>query len=134
MTARKTVAVRALRLAVIAILLGACSVSGSPAPNPYAPRGSASPATSAAATIAGLPGSPVEGIVTAVDTEGLDKVTGFTLRTAGGASWEFEIRGLENATEFPPAHLVEHKATADPIRVHFHLDGLVLVADRIIDG
>ena len=114
---------------LVAMLAVACSGGGSPAPNPYAPRGSATPA----AATPTLPASPVEGIVTVVDSEGLDKVSGFTIRTTAGASWEFEIRDLQNASEFPPAHLVEHKASASPVRVEFHLDGSVLVADRIED-
>lgn len=119
----------ALLAALIATVMVACAGGGSPAPNPYAPRGSATPSASPT-----IPESPVEGIVTTVDTEGLDKVTSFTIRTTEGASWEFEIRELLNAAEFPPAHLVEHKASAAPVRVEFHLDGVVLVADRIEDA
>lgn len=114
-------------LAAAALTLVTCTGGGSPAPNPYAPRGTSTPA-------AGIPSSPIEGVVTGVRTEGLDQVHGFTLRTADGASWEFEIVGLQNATEFPPAHLVEHKATADAIRVWFHAEGSALIADRIVDG
>jgi len=121
---------RAVWPALIVSLLVACSGGGAPAPNPYAPRGSATPGTS----IPGVPESPVEGIVTVVDTEGLDKVTSFTIRTAEGSSWAFEIRTLENGSEFPPVHLVEHKASATPVRVEFHLDGTILVADRIEDA
>lgn len=110
-------------------LLAACGGGGSPAPNPYAPR-----TATAVSTIPAIPASPVEGVVTAVTTEGLDKITSFTIRTTDGASWEFVIRTLENAAEFPPAHLVEHKATAAAIRVAFHLDGSALVADRIDDA
>lgn len=120
----------ALRLALIAGLVAACSGGGSPAPNPYVPRGSATPG----ASVSGLPTSPVQGIVTVVDTEGLDQVTSFTIRTIDGSSWQFEIRTLENAAEFPPAHLVEHKASATPVRVDFHLEGSILVADRIEDA
>jgi len=122
--------VRALLAALLATVIVACSGGGSPAPNPYAPRGSATPS----AALPTIPGSPVEGIVTVVDTEGLDKVMSFTIRTTEGASWEFEIRELLNASEFPPAHLVEHKASAAPVRVEFHLDGSILVADRIEDA
>lgn len=119
----------AIGLALLAGFVAACSGGGSPAPNPYAPRGTATPGASTAE----IPTSPVQGIVIVVDTEGLDKVTSFTIRTTEGSSWEFEIRTLENASEFPPAHLVEHKASATPVRVEFHLDGSVLVADRIED-
>ncbi len=134
--ARRPSRTPAVILAVLAALVAAVALSGcsggeSPAPNPYASRATGVPT---AAPTPALPGSPVEGVVTVVDTEGLDKVTGFTIRTAGGAQWQFEIRALENVTEFPPAHLVEHKASADPVRVFFHLDGWVLVADRIVDG
>lgn len=117
-------------VAALAVVTAACAGGGSPAPNPYAPGRSATPG----AASPGIPASPVEGIVTIVDTEGLDKVTSFTIRTTDGSSWGFEIRELLNASEFPPAHLVEHKASATPVRVEFHLDGSVLVADRIEDA
>ncbi len=130
---RPGIRVRVATLATAALVVAAGCGPGGPAQNPYAPRTAApTPAPTPAAT-ATIPGSPVEGVVTVVDTEGLDRVRSFTIRTDTGASWEFEIRSLQNAAEFPPAHLVEHKATADPVRVHFHLDGSVLVADRIED-
>ncbi len=119
---------RTVAIAIALVALAACNASGSPAPNPYAPGGAKSPTTGA------VPGSPIEGIVTEVDTQGVDKIRGFTIRTSDGASWTFEIRALENAAEFPPAHLVEHKATVTPVRVAFHAEGSTLVADRIEDA
>jgi len=118
-----------IALALTALVaLAACNAGGGPAPNPYAPGAAESP------TPTSIPGSPIEGIVIDVDTEGVDKVRGFRIRTTDGVSWTFEIRALENATEFPPAHLVEHKATVTPVRVTFHGEGSTLIADRIEDA
>jgi len=66
-----------------------------------------------------LPASPVEGIVTDVTSTGLGQVERFNLRLADGTTIVLHVGVLENATEFPPAHLAEHQATSSPIRAWF---------------
>jgi hypothetical protein len=74
------------------------------------------------------PSSPVEGVVVDVETEGLSDVRGFTLRTGDGAELVFAIGRLENPDEVAPAHLVEHLASSEPVRVFFREeDGGLLV-------
>ena len=51
-----------------------------------------------------------------------------------GASVEFEIGDLENGAEFPPGHLVEHQATAQPVRVWYRTEGDAKVAVRLEDA
>jgi hypothetical protein len=78
--------------------------------------------------------SPVEGIVVDVDSAGLDDVNAFTIRMDGGRQVTIVMGLLENATEFPPAHLGEHLASGDPVRVWFRAEGDDLVAYRIEDA
>jgi len=74
------------------------------------------------------PTSPVEGVVTKVDSTGLNEVASFDLRTANGTTYTFEIGDLENPVEFPPGHLREHMATSSLVRVFFDVvDGRRLV-------
>jgi hypothetical protein len=40
---------------------------------------------------------------------------------------------LENGAAFPPGHLAEHQATAEPVRVSFRLEDGARVAYRIDD-
>ncbi len=77
--------------------------------------------------------SPVEGVVTAVDSAGLADVRGFTLRTADGRTLSFEIGRLENGAEFPPGHLSEHIGGL-PVRVFFRNEGGRPVAYRLEDA
>lgn len=83
-------------------------------------------------------GSPettiVEGVVVAIDSAGLDDVRGFTLRTAAGETFEFLLGELENAAEFPPAHLAVHQVEAYPVRVWFRMEGAERYAVRLEDG
>ncbi len=74
------------------------------------------------------------GVIVALDSEGLGSVRGFTLRRAGGELIEFLLDELENGTTFPPGHLAEHQATADPVRVWYRVDGDRLHAIRIDDA
>jgi hypothetical protein len=79
--------------------------------------------------------SPVTGVLTHIDSQGLSKVTAFTLRTADGRETRFQIGILENGDQFPPGHLAEHMANASPVRVWFRDDGAGnLVAYRLEDG
>jgi hypothetical protein len=81
-----------------------------------------------------VPASPVEGVVTAVDSRGLAQVRGFSIRTDAGRTLEFRIDGLENPSEFPPAHLAEHRTTSEPVRVYFRVRGGDLIAYRLEDA
>ncbi len=132
-------------LAAVAILLAGCASSSTPSAAPASAPGATlpSPADSAAPTAsdatgspaaAPVPGSPVAGIVVAVDSAGLGQVKGFTLRTNVGDATVFTFGTLENADEFPPGHLKEHQATAAPILVFFRVEGDQLVVYRIEDA
>ncbi len=74
------------------------------------------------------------GVIVGVRSEGLDRVLGFDLRMADGATVAFVIGDLENGDTFPPGHLVEHQATGQPVRVSFVTDGAARVAIRIEDA
>src|SRR6188508_792695 len=85
------------------------------------------------------PGAPanataVDGVIVAVRSEGLDRVNGFDLRTIGQGTLAFTIGDLENGAEFPPGHLVEHQATAQPVRVWYRTEGADRVAVRLEDA
>ena len=69
-------------------------------------------------------GSPtVDGIVVGVDSQGLGAVKGFRLRTADGRTLAFDLSADRNGTQFPPGHLTEHLATAQPVRVWYEGSG-----------
>lgn len=68
------------------------------------------------------PASPVVGVVVAVDSSGLGRVGGFTIRVADGSTVDFELGALENPAEFPPSHITEHMASSQPVRVFFRQD------------
>ena len=76
----------------------------------------------------------VQGVVVAVDGSGLADVRGFTLRRIGGETLEFRIGELENGNEFPPGHLAEHQATAQPVTVYYRMEGDELFAVRLEDA
>jgi hypothetical protein len=109
-----------------AIVLAGCGSTGTPRPtlDPSLVGPSVLPALT----------SPVEGVVVAVDSAGLDKVSGFTVRLADGTEVPFTIGTLENGVEFPPGHLTEHVVSAEPVRVLFRPEGGALVVYRIEDA
>ena len=76
----------------------------------------------------------VVGVIVHVESTGIDAVSAITLRTGDGATLDFTIGQLENGAEFPPGHLVEHQATAAPVRVWYRMEGDVRVAVRIEDA
>jgi hypothetical protein len=78
--------------------------------------------------------SSVIGVVVGVQSEGLDRVRGFTVRTQDAATVAFTVGDLENGAAFPPGHLVEHQATAQPVRVWYVVDGRTNMAIRIEDA
>lgn len=75
--------------------------------------------------------SEVVGVIVGVDAAGLGDVRGFTLRTGDGTILAFGPDRLQNGTEFPPGHLAEHQATAQPVRVRYVEDAGTLPALRI---
>jgi hypothetical protein len=74
------------------------------------------------------------GVIVGVESEGLDQVTGFRLRTTDEGTLEFRIGVLENGAQFPPGHLVEHQASALPVRVWFRTEAGDRVAVRLEDA
>ena len=74
------------------------------------------------------------GVIVRVESGGLDKVTGFDLRTSDQETVSFVIGDLENGAEFPPGHLVEHQATAQPVRIWYRTEGGERVAVRLEDA
>ena len=78
--------------------------------------------------------SSVVGVIVRVESEGLDRVRGFTLRTDDGTSIAFTLGALENGALFPPGHLAEHQATAEHVRVSYRTEGQLKVAIRIDDA
>lgn len=124
MTLARPVAMTGLVALLLAFALAGC---GGPASQPSATPAAAIPSDAASAdpTAADpgadvLPASPVVGIVVAIETAALGEVAAFTLRLPGGELVDFRIEEpLENAAEFPLAHLGEHRAVAAPVRVFF---------------
>ena len=74
------------------------------------------------------------GVIVGVQATSLTDVQGFTLRTTDGDSVQFAIGDLENGSQFPPGHLVEHQSTAQPIRVWYRTEDGVKVAIRLEDA
>jgi hypothetical protein len=64
--------------------------------------------------------------VVSIDSVGMGRVDGFTLRTSDGRIIDFDTRETRfDATRFPPGHLQEHRALAEPVRVTYQLrDGV----------
>lgn len=109
---------------VLAACAGAASTS-SPVELTFAP---ASPAGSDASASQEIPGSPIVGVVTSIDSAGLDKVRGFTIQAVNGSTFTFVIGTLDNGADFPPGHLAEHMAAAAPVLVFFKVvDGKFVV-------
>ncbi len=76
----------------------------------------------------------ITGVVVGVEGEGLADIRAFQLRVDGGEILEFQLRALENGAEFPPGHLAEHQATAEPVRVFYVEDGEDRLAIKIEDA
>jgi len=80
------------------------------------------------------PRSPVAGVITSIDSQGVDKVKGFTLRTRSEVDLTFVIGQLDNGIEFPPGHLAEHQASLEPVLVYFKAEGGKLVVYHLEDA
>jgi hypothetical protein len=122
---------------VVAVMVASCA--GGPSPSASTAGSAGSPAATApssadAASSASVPASPVVGVVIKVDSAGLDKVSGFRLRTNDGQTLALSIGVLENGAEFPPGHLAEHLATAQPVKVWFRDQDGALLVYRIEDA
>ena len=88
-----------------------------------------------AATALGGPGRRVEtGVVIAVEATSLSSVQSFTIRTQDGRTVEFRVGTIENAAQFAPSHLAEHKVTLVPIRVTYVDEAGGPVAVRLEDA
>jgi hypothetical protein len=74
------------------------------------------------------------GLVIAVDSSGLTDVRGFTIRTDDGRTVVFRIGALENGAQFPPGHLLEHRATGVKVVVTYRQGNGELVAIRLEDA
>ena len=74
------------------------------------------------------------GVIVGVRSEGLDRVSGFDLRTTDQGTLAFVLGDLDNGAEFPPGHLVEHQATAQPVRVWYRTEDGIRVAVRLEDA
>jgi hypothetical protein len=109
---------------IAAVVLAACG-------QPLATStGSATPA----GTLLALPPSPVVGVIIAVDASSISDVRGFTILTTDGRRIALTLGTLENPTDFPPGHLMEHQATSEPVRVYFRLENGVPVVYRLEDA
>jgi hypothetical protein len=84
-------------------------------------------------TFGGAPRQTETGLVTAVDSAGLADVRGFTIRTDDGRTISFRIGVLENGAQFPPGHLLEHRATGARIVVTYRSEGSDRYAVRLDD-
>lgn len=80
------------------------------------------------------PVSPVVGVVIAVDSVSLGKVSSFVLRFADASTLTLTMGPLENPTEFSPSHLTEHMASSEPVRAFFRLDAGIPVVYRLEDA
>lgn len=81
------------------------------------------------------PLSPVVGAVVDIRGSGVLTVDSFRLRTQSQQELDFRVGTVDLASGgFPPAHLREHQATGQLVKVTFHREGGVLVATRLEDG
>lgn len=145
---RPGAAIRGLLIATsLAALVAACSTApstslgstpGAGATTSLAPGADGTPQASSAASASADAGanlqSPVTGLVLHVDVAGLGRVTGFRLLVPGGQQVDFTMGTQENTAEFPAAHLSEHMASGDPVRVYFRRQGSQLVVYRLEDA
>jgi hypothetical protein len=76
----------------------------------------------------------VVGIVTRVEGTGPAAVTRFIVRTDAGDFMTFDIGDHPLAPSFPAAHLHEHQASAQPVRVSYVQEGSRLVVVALADA
>jgi hypothetical protein len=128
-------------LAAILLLVAGCS-SPTGSGSTVAPSASAAEPSPASSDSGGpsdsapivVAASPIAGIVVAVDSAGPDQVKGFTLRTNNGDTLVFTLGTLDNADEFPPAHLKDHQTSGEPVFVFFRDENGQLIVYHIEDA
>lgn len=78
----------------------------------------------------------VSGLVTRIDTLGVGRVQGFTLRTTDGTTLDFVFDGGTDlsAGGWPPDHLQEHLALAEGVAVEYRTDRGRRIAIRLGDA
>jgi hypothetical protein len=75
------------------------------------------------------------GLVLRVDSPSLGRVDGFSLRTDDGRVVEFDTRSLRfDQGGFPAAHLSEHQASAERVRVTYRVSDGRNVVVRLADA
>jgi len=74
------------------------------------------------------------GLVVSVEAFGLTDVRGFTIRTDDGRTVTFRIGTLENGAQFPPGHLLEHRATGVKVVVTYRQENGEAIAIRLEDA
>ncbi len=124
--------VATLVAAVVATLVAGAVLAACSAVSPASPAPSRAASGAAAVSQPALT-SPIEGVVLHVDSPRLGQVTDFTLLT-GGRQVLFRMGTLEDPLDFPAAHLAEHVASSEPVRVYFRVDGSNLVVYRLEDA
>jgi hypothetical protein len=118
----------------ISLVLSACGGAAATPPPVGITPAPASPVGSDASPSQEIPGSPIAGVVTSIDSAGLDQVRGFTLQSMNGTSFTFVIGVLENGADFAPGHLTEHMASAAPVLVFFKVVDGKFVVYRLEDA
>ena len=125
-----------LWLAGLVTILGVAACSGAPIVAPTSGSAATPSPANPPATVSSTqgPASPVAGVITAVDSAGLNAVHGFTLRTNGEKVLHFKLGVLDDPTAFPPGHLAEHQLTGNPVLVFFKPEGTELVVYHLEDA
>jgi hypothetical protein len=126
-------ALGALALTLSLVLSGCAGAAATPSPVERTPA-AASPTGPATSPSQEIPGSPIAGVVTSIDSAGLDQVRGFTIQAMNGSSFTFVIGVLENGADFAPGHLTEHMASAAPVLVFFKVVDGKFVVYRLEDA
>lgn len=116
---RRTRSVFALALVLVIVIAGVVAFVQGNDPSPSGPP-------------TDLP--TMVGVVVGVESGGLGDVRSFALRDEEGSITTFALADLGNPTKFPPGHLAEHQATAEPIRVFYRFDGTVYDAIWLEDA
>jgi hypothetical protein len=73
-------------------------------------------------------------VVVAVQATSLTNVQGFSIRTQDGRTVDFRLGPVDNANQFPPGHLAEHKVSVVPVRVTYIEESGALVAVHLEDA
>ena len=86
----------------------------------------------ASASAAVPPGDSIKGIVTSVESSGLNEVSSFRVKTQGDTEYEVLIDPDLNYG-FPLGHREEHRVSADPVEVAFDVRDGAVYASSIDD-